>query len=514
MEIYILRDGKEIGPFSEETTQTMLKQGSIQINDLAWQPGMPQWTPLHGVLYPAVSGTTSERPPPPPSPLGIYAGTTVSEPAAAVVNEAPPQTAVAEPATAKQKAFLSFMRVPFSPDVTRDQAAMLVNDALENPTDPGRLARWNDERLRLHPELFRAEIQAKKENRAAHFFEAAQTVGAEVFRGVTKAHCQVLVGFLDVRYPSWDTHEQQATWDYFFPAIAEKFPQLVNKEWKGKLKYPDGPKVAPELARRAFVKKPKRTGFPIAAIARGILVGGGILALLYFGYDYWRKGRGEGSRGDAKTVAQVDSQNARATNPATGDASANATAGLEKLLAQMPPPSATGADAATAGRDGGAPSPSNANTGAMGAGAGSAPGAATTSNANTTAPLFDPGMTANGAGTAAVTTTTTEAAAHPPRTTLIITKPTEVALRFGRVKLPPGTVVRFVGQEGTLLRIRYGNDVVTVPATSTDFHDLPPVPPAVPGPLPPTPAPLAPAPTIPAPAVPPTTPPTSPTSLF
>jgi hypothetical protein len=99
---------------------------------------------------------------------------------------------------------------------------------------------------------------------------------------------------------------------------------------------------------------------------------------------------------------------------------------------------------------------------------------------------------------------------------VIITKPTEVALRFGRVKLPPGTVVRFVGQEGTLLKIRYGNEVVTVPAMSTDFNDLPPVPPPVPGPVPPTPPPLAPAPTIPAPgpATPPGTPPTSPTSLF
>ena len=58
MDIYILRDGKEIGPFSEETTQTLLKQGSVVIGDLAWRPGMEKWVPLHDVLYPA--------PPPPP----------------------------------------------------------------------------------------------------------------------------------------------------------------------------------------------------------------------------------------------------------------------------------------------------------------------------------------------------------------------------------------------------------------------------------------------------------------
>ena len=35
MDIHILRDGKQTGPFSEETLQVLLKQGSIMINDLA-----------------------------------------------------------------------------------------------------------------------------------------------------------------------------------------------------------------------------------------------------------------------------------------------------------------------------------------------------------------------------------------------------------------------------------------------------------------------------------------------
>jgi hypothetical protein len=509
MEIYILRDGKEMGPFSEETTQSMLKQGSILINDLAWQPGMPQWIPLHSVLYPPVAATSATRPPPPP--VG-YSDRAAAEPVAAVINEAPPT--LAEPATAKQKAFLGFMGVPFSAEITRDQAALLVNDALENPSDPGRLARWNEQRLRLHPELFRAEIQAKKENRATHFYELAQTQGAEVFRGVTKAHCQVLVGFLDVRYPSWDMNESQATWDYFFPALAEKFPQLVNKEWKGKLKFPEGPKVAPELARRAVTNRTKRRAFPAGAIVRGVITGAAILALLYFGYNYWRSHGAAKAGGLAGAEANRASRNAGATNATSNDGKTSSTAGLEKLLAQMPPPVSPGGPEPTVGTGSGtsATSPAamnNAGPGGNGPGAASSP-----SNGNNSAPLFDPNATT--AGTATAPGATGDATTPPPRTSVIITKPTEVALRFGRVKLPPGTVVRFVGQEGTLLKIRYGNEVVTVPAMSTDFNDLPPVPPPVPGPVPPTPPPLAPAPTIPAPgpATPPGTPPTSPTSLF
>jgi hypothetical protein len=126
MEIYILHDGKELGPFNEETTQSMLKRGEVLISELAWKPGMAEWIPLHSVLYPAPAAT-GQRPPP------------------------PPRGAVSEPAGARQKAFLSYMGIAFEPEITRDAAALLVNDALENPKDPGRLMKWNEDRLRLHP---------------------------------------------------------------------------------------------------------------------------------------------------------------------------------------------------------------------------------------------------------------------------------------------------------------------------------------------------------------------------
>jgi hypothetical protein len=141
--------------------------------------------------------------------------------------------------------------------------------------------------------------------------------------------------------------------------------------------------------------------------------------------------------------------------------------------------------------------------------------AAATNNSapgNGSAPLFDPNATTN--STSLAPSPIGDATASPqPRTTLIVTKPTEVALKFGRVKLTPGTVVRFVGQEGSLVRIRYGTEIVSIPAASTDVNDLPAAPSAVPGPLPGTAAPTAPAP-IPATPPPGTTPPSPPTSLF
>ena len=56
MDIYILRDGEEIGPFGKETTQTLLTQGSVAENDLAWRPGMPDWVPLNEIFKKWVDG--------------------------------------------------------------------------------------------------------------------------------------------------------------------------------------------------------------------------------------------------------------------------------------------------------------------------------------------------------------------------------------------------------------------------------------------------------------------------
>lgn len=483
MDIYILRDGKEIGPFNEETTQTLLKEGAVLINDLAWQPGMTQWGPLHSVLYPG----------PACAPAG--ARPELADPAIHF-----PAPITSEPATAKQRALLSYMGVAFSTDLTKDQAARLVNDTMENPADAGRLERWNQERLRLYPELFQAEIQAKKENRANHFHEITKIEGRDVFNNVTKAHCQVLVGFLDVRFPNWDANEHQAVWDYFFPAIAEKFPQLVRKEWKRKLKYPEGPKVAPELARRGGVVKPKGRSFPAAILVRAIGVGVATLIVLYAGYQFatrkpwlqWSEAR--------PNATPITKSAGKAAVVESGKTAASGV-DLEKLFAQNPV-----ADPAAQGVSTEAPASNVPMT--AGAPEEGRPAEPATASSLTAAPLFDATVHA------AVPGATPEPLVIQ-RTNLVITKAIDVPLRFGHARLAPGTVVKFVGQDGALLRVRYGGEVVVVPASSTDVLDTPSVVTSPPGaPNPGTPAnsgaPAAPA----AATVPSPTPAGSPPSLF
>ena len=288
-DIYLLRDGKEIGPFSEETTHSFLKQGAILIDDLAWTPGLAAWSPLVQVLYPAATPATNPEPVEleavEPEPIELESlESAILEPVIAepVIAEFPP---AGEPATPKQKAFLTYLGVPFSNDTTKEHAALLVNEAMENPALNARVLQWNDDRLTLHPELFAAEARAKKDDRVNRYFESCQREGADRFAGVTKAHCQVIIGYLDVSFPNWDANESEAAWNYFFPALAEKFPEFVRKAWRGKLKFPNGPKVAPEIVVSSRFTAPRTRTTPVAALMRGIVFGLALLLALYIGKE-------------------------------------------------------------------------------------------------------------------------------------------------------------------------------------------------------------------------------------
>ena len=57
------------------------------------------------------------------------------------------------PATARQKALLQYLGAAISDTATREDAALAISDALENPKLTSRIAKWGDEKLRLHPDL-------------------------------------------------------------------------------------------------------------------------------------------------------------------------------------------------------------------------------------------------------------------------------------------------------------------------------------------------------------------------
>jgi len=563
MEIYILRDGAQIGPFSEETTHRLLTQGSVLPTDLAWQAGSPKWIPLQNVLAPGPATKTVAEPPAPPRPAPEPAPAKAPAPSPAPVAEqkpaAPAKTAAdsapapaarktsSEPASAKQKAFLSYIGATFQDDIGKEEAALLVNDAMEHPKDPARLARWTEDRLRLHPDLYAAELQARKENRSNRFFELAETEGEECFDGLTKAHCQVLVGYLDVKYPNWDAKEADATWNYFYPAIAEKFPDVVRKEWRSKLKYPSGPKVAAELKGPG----PARMGTnrhrpsPVAAMFKGLSIGAIAVAVFAAGIYIARHpvtsttpatGNPAPAPGTGNAVASAE-KSARpemtpaekaltfpeaktgehrqkrrpetaitepapkASSPAipatpapapaitapntVAEATPAATVPVETVPAVPPAPadptmqaapdsnSLFGAPTATT------PAPAPAPAATAPADATPADGATAKAGNSSLDSLFGPPTTTPSGAAApapapapAVAPTTVAAPptapATPAQKEVVLTKPVEVPVAFGVAKLPIGTHLRFVTHEGTVVKVAYMNQVVSIPASSTD----------------------------------------------
>ena len=51
--IFISKNGRQFGPYSEEQVRNYLATGFLQSGDLAWREGCPAWSPLQELLSPA-----------------------------------------------------------------------------------------------------------------------------------------------------------------------------------------------------------------------------------------------------------------------------------------------------------------------------------------------------------------------------------------------------------------------------------------------------------------------------
>ena len=450
MDIYILRDGKEIGPFSEETTKTLLGQGSISEGDLAWHPGLPKWIALATVLKPVPP--LHDTPPPPPAPGEIKAQ---QLPTFASVSLAPQST---EPVTEKQKALLKYLGIPFTAATTKDQAALLINETIEDPRLAGLLTKWNTERMKIRPDLFAAEIQEQKEARAGEYFEICQTEGADYFTKITKPHCQVIVGYLDGKFPHWNEDPKTAPRNYFFPAVAEKFPQLVAKAWKGKLCYATETQVpstagAKRPATGPLRKKKAAPQLPQSAITRGLVFAALLLGMFFFVKKVLEPEAGKPAQPEPKTSDQP------VPKPAVPP--------LDAPAPELPKPEAVPGGETVVVDDPFAPVPPAGPANPPEPPKDSEPKMATDPAVPKPADPagFPPDPLAPGTPPAAPSVPPVVAA----KSVLKLTKAVEVQLAYGKMKLPVGTNVKFISHEGNSVKVTYLNTVLTIPSASTDF---------------------------------------------
>lgn len=50
MQIYIVKNGQQSGPFSVDQIKSMLDSNMITVRDLAWHDGLTQWRPIHEIV--------------------------------------------------------------------------------------------------------------------------------------------------------------------------------------------------------------------------------------------------------------------------------------------------------------------------------------------------------------------------------------------------------------------------------------------------------------------------------
>ena len=477
MELFIIRDGQQTGPFSHETVQDLLNKGGLRPDDLGWHKGLPAWLPLAEVLEPAAQRRTE-----PPPVNGASSG----------IRQ--------RPASARQKALLQYLGAPVSEKATREEAAVAISDALENPKLTSRFSKWGEEKLRLHPDLYQEEIDFRRANRITRYLELCQTEGAEVVKDITKAHVQVLMESLDKKQVGWDEDPKAAVWGYLFPSVEEHFPQLVQDEWKGKLRYGGTSKVAAAYAgipaTGVLVSSPPAPSAFQAAL-RGVVYGlvalGAVIAGIYLFKD---NGKNDVARNDAKAATQQPAASAlagtapvEAAAPPAGEAPAPATTTVSDptkapLIGatpeNVPGTSATAPSPVPAVEPAAAPAP-GAPDGEKAVAAAPAPAEPATASGQPSAPLptmntaaftpappppgSDPSMASKPAEAPAAPATPGPAV----RNSATLTQAVTVQLQFGKVTLPAGTKLRLIALEGANARVNFNNNVLLVPVVVTDI---------------------------------------------
>ena len=229
MEIYLLRGGKETGPFDWEAVEEMYRRGEIGEMDYGWRSGLVKWERVGEFLRVGkVTGRES----------GVVEGVKAEE-------------------------------LPTFGTVKLAEAEMVRVEVRVEESKKEALT--GEER-----KVWQAE-------RAIIYQEFCQSVGVEYFTKVSKAHCLVVIGYLDERFPDWDGEVAEASRRYFFPAMAEKFPQLVVAGWRGKLRFEGEKKTVSTAGEgKAWAGWRAVRAIPWPPLGRAVVLGGILVGMGWF----------------------------------------------------------------------------------------------------------------------------------------------------------------------------------------------------------------------------------------
>lgn len=117
------------------------------------------------------------------------------------------------PATERQKAKLRFFKVHFDRDLSKGEAAVLLDELAETATaeDDVRYRRWRDE------QDAQEEAETETELRLCQYHDALEE--RDWLPQISKQELRLLIRQLDARYPHWETSNP----DLLFNEVAERF---------------------------------------------------------------------------------------------------------------------------------------------------------------------------------------------------------------------------------------------------------------------------------------------------
>jgi hypothetical protein len=191
-----------------------------------------------------------------------------------------------KPASAKQRALLSYLGHPDPEAATSAEASHFIEQAGESDEGYERLCRWNVDRVTLHPELYKAQAREFRENRARDICEHCNAWKEEIafldpsawpLKKLTIKQCAAAVQWLDDHSAGWDAtlreSETQINHDLieatFFDALRRTDPSAFRK---GRAEAtPPPPPVARTASPRQPAQPARKSHVPFAAVI-GVVV--------------------------------------------------------------------------------------------------------------------------------------------------------------------------------------------------------------------------------------------------
>ena len=213
--IYVSRDGKVIAEFDDQREiLEALRDGKILMHDYFWCEGMAEWQQLsHLNISKAALATDAQK------EVLARAGLPFDELTTKAQVSAVLPSARDLPATAKQLALLTYLGQAASENLSKQEAADLIDAALRERERADAFGDWNDDKLLLFPEVFADEITQRKRECLDEYNSLWRKYYA---RRVSEEQAARIFAYLDGTKPGWTKPRTAMCREHFVPCVEAK----------------------------------------------------------------------------------------------------------------------------------------------------------------------------------------------------------------------------------------------------------------------------------------------------